>query len=247
MPRRCGGGWRSNAVQIALKGLVIIVGNYGSGKTEVAINLAALRRRAGVQVRLADLDLVNPYFRTREARHALGRLGIEVVLPPARYLNADLPILDPAVAGLIRRPSELTILDAGGDDVGATVLSALNHVLAEAEAQVLQVINPLRPFTETHDGCRRIRREIEAASRLKVTGLVGNANLIDDTEPDQVIEGYRFVKTLAQESGLPLVFVAIPGHLVQRCDTTNWICPVLPIRRQLVPPWRRPADLEAAD
>ena len=247
MPRRCGGGWRSNAVQIALKGLVIIVGNYGSGKTEVAINLAALRRRAGVQVRLADLDLVNPYFRTREARDALKRLGIEVVLPPARYLNADLPILDPAVAGLIRQPSELTILDAGGDDVGATVLSALHHVLAEAESRVLQVINPLRPFTETHDGCRRIRREIEAASRLKVTGLVGNANLIDDTEPHQVIEGYRFVRTLAEESGLPLVFVTMPQHLAHRCDTTDWICPVLPIRRQLVPPWRRPADLEAAD
>lgn len=234
-------------MQIALKGLVIIVGNYGSGKTEVAINLAAWRRRAGVSVRLADLDLVNPYFRTREARDALGRLGIAVVLPPARYLNADLPILDPAVAGLIRQPSELTILDAGGDDVGATVLSALHHVLAEAAPQVLQVINPMRPFTETHEGCRRIRREIEAASRLKVTGLVGNANLIDDTEPDQILEGYRFVKTLAQESGLPLVFVAIPEHLVARCDTSEWICPVLPIRRQLVPPWRRPADLGTAD
>ncbi|HDI58830.1 MAG TPA: cobalamin biosynthesis protein CbiA [Desulfobacteraceae bacterium] len=230
-------------MQIALKGLVIIVGNYGSGKTEVAINLAVHRRRAGVSVRLADLDLVNPYFRTREARGVLGRLGIEVVLPPARYLNADLPILDPAVAGLIRQPSELTILDAGGDDVGATVLSALHHVLAEAGGQVLQVVNPLRPFTDTHAGCRRIRREIEAAARLKVTGLVGNANLIDDTEPAQVIEGYRFVKALAEESGLPLVFVTVPHHLAAACGVEDWVCPALPIRRQLVPPWIRPADL----
>jgi hypothetical protein len=232
-------------LQITLKGIVIIVGNYGSGKTEVAINLAAHRRRAGLSVRLADLDLVNPYFRTREARDILTRLGIDVVLPPARYLNADLPILDPAVAGLIRRPGELTILDAGGDDVGATVLSALHHVLVEAEPQVFQVVNPLRPFTETHAGCLRIRREIEAAARLKVTGLVGNANLIDDTEPDQVIDGYRFVKTLAEESGLPLVFVTVPEHLAARCSTEDWICPVLPIRRQLVPPWLRPADLAA--
>jgi hypothetical protein len=231
-------------LQITLEGLVIIVGNYGSGKTEVAINLAAHRRRDGLSVRLADLDLVNPYFRTREARDCLARLGIEVVLPPARYLNADLPILDPAVAGLIRQPSELTILDAGGDDVGATVLSALHHVLAEADGQVLQVVNPLRPFTDTHAGCQRIRREIEAAARLKVTGLVGNANLIDDTESSQVIEGYRFVKSLAAESGLPLVFVAVPHHLLADCDTGDWGCPVLPIRRQLVPPWVRPIDLE---
>ncbi|MFA7423469.1 MAG: cobalamin biosynthesis protein CbiA [Desulfosarcinaceae bacterium] len=234
-------------MQITLKGIVIIVGNYGSGKTEVAINLAAHRRRAGVSVRVADLDLVNPYFRTREARDSLARLGVEVVLPPARYLNADLPILDPAVAGLIRQPSELTILDAGGDDVGATVLSSLHHVLAEAEAQVLQVVNPLRPFTDTPAGCQRIRREIEAASRLKVTGLVGNANLIGDTEPAHVIEGYQFVRALSEESGLPLVFVTVPEPLAARCATEDWVCPVLPIRRQLVPPWLHAADLEAAD
>jgi len=77
-----------------LEGIIVIVGNYGSGKTEVAVNLAIHRRRAGCEVRVADLDLVNPYFRTREARRPLADLGIEVVLPPERYLHADLPILD---------------------------------------------------------------------------------------------------------------------------------------------------------
>jgi len=233
-------------LQIQIEGIVVIVGNYGSGKTEVAINLAVHRRRAGVSVRLADLDLVNPYFRTREARDALGRLGIDVVLPPARYMHADLPILDPAVAGLIRQPAQLTILDAGGDDVGATVLASLHHVLAPARPQVLQVVNPMRPFTETHAGCQRIQREIEAAARLKVTGLVGNANLIDETVPAHIIEGYHFVKALAEEVGLPLVFVTAPAHLAAECGADDWICPLLPIERQLVPPWKRPVDLVAA-
>ncbi|MGD9106882.1 MAG: cobalamin biosynthesis protein CbiA, partial [Desulfobacterales bacterium] len=101
-----------------IKGIVIITGNFGSGKTEVAVNLAVNRKRSGIDVRIADLDLVNPYFRTREAREPLAQLGIEVVLPPEKYLQADLPILSPAIAGLIRRPSQLTLIDAGGNDVG---------------------------------------------------------------------------------------------------------------------------------
>jgi hypothetical protein len=98
-------------MEITLSGIVIIVGNYGSGKTEISINLAANRKQAGVDVRVADLDLVNPYFRTREAKDALGSLGIDVVLPEDKYLQADLPILSPLVAGMIRGPSELTLLD----------------------------------------------------------------------------------------------------------------------------------------
>ena len=103
-------------MEIDLQGIVVIVGNYGSGKTEVSINLAVNKKRAGVDVKIADLDLVNPYFRTREARHQLSMLGIDMALPPEEYLQADLPILSPVVAGLIKNPVELTIIDDGGDD-----------------------------------------------------------------------------------------------------------------------------------
>ena len=88
-------------MELDLRGIVIIVGAYGSGKTEVSINLAVYMHQKGVAVRLADLDLVNPYFRTREARDILAEFGIDLVLPPARYMHADLPILTPAVAGMI--------------------------------------------------------------------------------------------------------------------------------------------------
>jgi MinD-like ATPase involved in chromosome partitioning or flagellar assembly len=229
-------------VEIDLKGIVIIVGNYGSGKTEVSINLAVHRKRDGVDVRIADLDLVNPYFRTREARGPLADLGIEVVLPPEQYLQADLPILSPMVAGMIRQPSELTLLDVGGNDVGAKILAALEDEFKDKSLSVLQVVNPLRPFTETIEGCLKIRAEIERASRLTVNGFIGNANLIDETTPDHIYNGYEFVQTLAEQSGLPLEFITIARGLLPLIDIRRFLCPVLPIERQLVPPWQKPVE-----
>ncbi|MGD2096282.1 MAG: cobalamin biosynthesis protein CbiA [Desulfobacterales bacterium] len=229
-------------MKIELKGVVIIVGNYGSGKTEVAINLAAHNKRGGMDVRIADLDVVNPYFRTREAKGPLEDLGIEVILPPEQYLQADLPILSPEVAGVIRKPGQLTLLDVGGDDVGATILAALENELKEISPRVLQVVNPLRPFTETREGCLQIREAIETASKLTVTGIIGNANLIDQTVPDDIYDGYSFVSDLSEHSGLPLEFIAVSRALMPSVDLHRFECPVLPIDRQLVPPWQKPVE-----
>ena len=233
-------------MEIDLTGIVVVVGNYGSGKTEVCINLAAHRKLAGIDVRIADLDLVNPYFRTREARGSLSELGIEVVLPPERYLQADLPILSPEVAGLIRRPSQLALLDVGGDDVGATVLATLADELKGKSLRVLQVVNPLRPFTETIEGCVKIREQIENASRLSIDGIIGNANLIDETTADDIYGGYDFVRGLCEASGLPLEFITISQELLTDVDSRRFDCPVLAIERQLVPPWKKPAPLGKA-
>jgi len=230
-------------VKIDIEGIVIIVGNYGSGKTEVALNLAVNRKRDGVDVRIADLDLVNPYFRTREAKSQLGHLGIDVVVPPEQYHSADLPILIPQVAGMIKAPSQLTILDVGGDDVGATVLAALGDALRSKALALLQVINPFRPFTDTIEGCLRIRDEIEAAAKMKINGLIGNANLIEETKVENIYQGYEFAKQLADKSGLPLKFVTIAAELEHNVDPQRFACPILPIERQLVPPWRKAAPL----
>jgi len=226
-------------VEINLSGIVIIVGNYGSGKTEVSVNLALMAKQAGTDVRIADLDLVNPYFRTREARNTLAGFGIDVVLPPEQYLYADLPILAPAVAGMIRNPSALTLLDVGGDDVGATVLAALSDVLSSLDVRVIQIINPFRPFTDTPEGCGKIRREIEAASRLKVNGLIGNAHLLDETTPEEIYSGYEFARRVSAQSDLPLEAITATSALLPDLDMDRFDCPVLPIRRQMVPPWKR--------
>ena len=227
-----------------IKGIFVIVGNYGSGKTEVSINLAVNQKRAGVDVKIADLDLVNPYFRTREARKALAKLGIEVVVPEEKYLQADLPILSPVISGLIRQPSDLTLIDAGGNDVGATVLAALADSFRNKHIHMLQVVNPFRPFTDTIEGCLKMRDEIERASKMAINGIIGNANLIDETSVDNIYNGYDFVKTLSGETRLPLKFITAPVELLPDIDTGCFSCPVLPIERQLVPPWKRAAELK---
>lgn len=223
----------------SLTGIIIIVGNYGSGKTEVSINLAVQAKKAGRDVRVADLDLVNPYFRTREARDLLARLEIPLVLPPAQYMQADLPILDPGVAGLIRSHAELTILDVGGDDVGATVLAALGDALEDKALTVLQVANPYRPYTDTVEGCLKVRGEIEASSKLKVNGWIGNANLIDETSLEEIYRGYDFLRQVAHRSGLPLYGITAMGDLAGEVDARRLSCPILAMQRQLVPPWMK--------
>ena len=231
-------------LEINLSGLVGIVGNYGSGKTEVALNLAVNRKRAGLNVRIADLDLVNPYFRTREARHQLQKLGVEVILPPEKYLQADMPVLSPAVAGTIKKSNGLTLLDVGGDDAGAMVLATLADAFKNINVHLLQVVNPMRPSSSTVEGCLKIRKQIENAARLTITGLIGNANLIGETEIDQIYQGYDFIQKLSDAGGLPLAFITVASEMLPQADLRRIACPVLPIARQLVPPWLKPSDFE---
>ena len=226
-------------MNIDLKGIVIICGNYGSGKTETAVNLAATRKIDGIDVKIADLDLVNPYFRTREARWFLESIGIDVVLPDKQYMHADLPILTPAVAGMIQQASELIILDAGGDDVGVTVLAALEEDLSSKRIHMLQVINPFRPFTEDVKGCIKIKEEIEHSSKIKITGLVSNANLIDETIPEHIYKGYDLVSDVSEATGLKVEFITAGSHILPQLEMDRFTCPVLEINRKLVPPWKR--------
>ena len=229
-------------MEISLSGIVGIVGNYGSGKTEVAINLAVICRQTGLDVRVADLDLVNPYFRTREARLQLQKLGIEMILPQEQYLQADLPVLSPVIAGIVKKNNGLTLLDVGGDDAGAMVLASLADAFKNKRVHLLQVVNPLRPNTSTLDGCLKIRAEIEKAAQLPITGLIGNANLIDETATDDIYSGYEFVQELSVESGLPLEFITVAREILPEIDLNHFSCPVLPIARQLVPPWLKARD-----
>jgi hypothetical protein len=133
-------------------------------------------------------------------------------------------------------------LDVGGDDAGATVLAALADAFSGGQVRVLQVVNPLRPQTATLEGCLKMRNEIEKAAKLAVSGFIGNANLIEETGAEEIYSGYEFVQELSAASGLPLEFITIARELLPKIDASRFNCPVLPIYRQLVPPWKEAAE-----
>ena len=167
----------------------------------------AIRLSARQAVSIADLDLVNPYFRCREARAEMESFGIRVINPEGEYVAADLPIVLPEIRGALAGGSGTLIFDVGGDDVGARVLSSLADVFAGRPYTMLQVVNSRRPFTETVEGCLKIKREIEAASRLQVTALVSNAHLLEETDAETVTQGLELTRAVSRGAELPVAFV----------------------------------------
>jgi hypothetical protein len=220
------------------EGLIMVVGNYGSGKTEVAVNLALYLARQGRTVQIADLDIVNPYFRCREARTLMELAGIRVVVPPGSQMSADLPIVLPEVKGMLRpEGDQISIFDVGGDPVGARILSSYNELLHDKPYALWQVINSRRPNTATVAGCLAMGAGIEASSRLTITGLIVNSHLVSETTSEIILEGYRLAKEVSAESGLPIKFVTAMGPLYDDSDLDEIVVPLLRLNRHLLPPW----------
>jgi hypothetical protein len=225
--------------------LVMIVGNYGSGKTEVAVNLALYLCRHGFAVRIADLDVVNPYFRCREPKELMQEAGIRVVVPPGVKRYADLPIVVPEIRGMVQSAGGeegYSIFDVGGDDVGATMLSSLVEPLGDRPYGLLLVINSRRPFTDTAAGCLDMKAAIEKAARLRVTGLVVNSHLGEETTGDVILEGYELALEVSAKSGVPIEFVTAMGPLADVAAVRAIPAPVLRLERIMLPPWLERRD-----
>jgi len=222
-----------------VKRVTVFTGDYGSGKTEVAVNytLALARRRQGVQI--ADLDLVNPYFRSREALALMERAGVRVVTPRGEHLTSELPILLPEVKGLLQTTEGAVVLDVGGDDAGARVLSSFHGAWRPDETNMLLVVNANRPFTDTPEGVERYLDRIEQAARMPVTGLVANTHLMEHTTADEVYRGHDLAQEVSSRRGVPVHFVTVPQALEGTLATHRLTAPLFSLARLMVPPWRR--------
>lgn len=219
--------------------IIIIVGGFGSGKTEVSVNLAKYFTTTDIsKVTLVDLDLVNPYFRTREAQEEIRALGVDVICPQGGKFYADLPILLPQIKGLVESHEGMLILDVGGDAQGTRGLGSISEYFRDGEYEMVMVLNSRRPQTSEVAGCIETMRRVEGASRLKFTGLISNSHMIDETDGDIILEGYELSKAVSAESGVPLFFISGKRTVLEQMQVA-FDCPVLPMTRSMLKPWER--------
>ncbi len=225
----------------------VITGGFGSGKSEYAINLALSLAALNSPVTLVDLDLVNAYFRSREAIEILNRHNIKVVIPPKEIVFSDLPIAGPGIRDLIISPPASLILDVGGDDTGAIALSAYRRELNNAAVNGLMVINPFRPFTADIEQIRAMKENIEMNSGVSITAIVSNPNLGSGTPPDLIMLKHLVVEKAARELGLPLVEMLIHHEVFHRAPQafTQLKVPVRLINIFLSPAWLLQQQKEA--
>ena len=185
------------------KRLTLFAGHYGSGKTNIAVNYAMKLAREGKRVCIADLDIVNPYFRTKDSEAELEALGIHLVSPQYANTNVDLPALPAESYRLVQDRSSYGIMDIGGDDRGAYALGRYAAAIkAEGNYRMAFVVNCYRPLTTTVEDTVQIMREIEAACGIEFTSIVNNSNLGEETTAGTVLDSLDFVRRLSEATGL---------------------------------------------
>ena len=217
--------------------LIIICGHYGSGKTNIAVNLAIRMREKYPEKKVyaADLDIVNPYFRTADAADLLREKGIEPLIPEFANTNVDIPSLPPKLYQLLegKNEDEIAIIDVGGDD-GSVALGMYNKLIKARPYEMLYVINYYRPLTEDPADCYGCMLDIEASSGLKCTGIVNNSNLGAETTEEIILEGHEKALELSGIMEKPLLFTCYPAGIVRE-DALGKISPLMPLALYMRP------------
>lgn len=227
-----------------LRRVNLFVGGYGSGKSEVAVNFALSLTGAGSTIKIGDLDIVNPYFRSREVRHILGEYGVELLFPPVEIMESDLPLINPEISGALKNLNGSLVLDIGGDAVGARVLASLSGVLPANGLNCFFVLNSRRPFSTTVVEVKKMIRGIEEASGIGVTHLVPNSHLIDETTEAVIEEGIVLAEAVKKETGKEIGFVVVERQMLKELNLNCISYPVLVINRQLLKPWETKENFE---
>ncbi len=211
------------------KRVTLFAGHYGSGKTNIAVNYALRLKKEGKSVKIADLDIVNPYFRTKDSAKELAAAGIELISPTFANTNVDLPALPAEVYSLMQNKEHFAVLDIGGDDRGAYALGRYrDYILEENDYEMVFVANFYRPLTTTPEDALEVMREIEAACKLPFTAIINNSNLGNATTPEDIEKTDTLAKKLAEISALPLIFTTAREDIAESVNLEN----VFPINLQ---------------
>jgi len=213
----------------------IITGHYGTGKTEFSVNLALALIREREQVMLADLDIVNPYFRSREQRPLLESAGVRVISSSQACSDADVPSLPPELLSILENREITGVLDIGGDPVGARVLARFRPRIQMEDYQLIYVINANRPEVRTPETAIDYLRSIEAITGLTCTGLVNNTHLCGETTADQIRKGAALAAAVSEQTGLPILCHTAEQRLAE--ELSDLPQPVFPISIHMKKPW----------
>jgi len=213
--------------------LTLVTGHYGTGKTEFSVNLALALAAEGERVSLADLDIVNPYFRSRERRPLLEEAGVRLIATSQACTDADVPSLPAELLSILEDRSRRGVLDVGGDPSGARVLARWRPKLLEEDYQLLYIVNANRPEVRTAERAAAYLRGIEAVAGLKCTGLVNNTHLCGETTPEEVRKGAALAEEVSQAVGVPVVCHMAEARFADQLRDL----PLFPIEIRMKKPW----------
>ena len=213
------------------KRILLLCGHYGSGKTNIAVNLAMRAKQKHEKVALADLDIVNPYFRSKDSSEELNAAGIRLICSEYANTNVDIPALPQDMYAVTDDRSIHAIIDVGGDDRGALALGRLSPaILAEGDYEMLMVINRYRPLTRDAASVKEVMQEIEVAGGIPFTGVINNSNLGRETTVEDVRASVAYANEVSEALGLPLVMTAVDERLAAELE--GEIPDLLPLRLQ---------------
>jgi len=214
----------------------VLYGMFGCGKTELAINMA-LELSKKDNVALADIDTISPYFRSRDEKTNLEKQGITVITPPPHLMYADLPIIVPQVGGYIQNPKYKVVIDVGGNEDGATVLSSINNFLKDQNYVGIFVVNKYRPFSDNADVVVKNIEMLSKISRTKIDYMINNTNMSSETTFEMIKKGEEMVDEVRRKTGVKVLCSIVPDFLEEGLNNENFNYPLFTLKRFLKPIW----------
>lgn len=226
-----------SAKEISSHRVLIVTGHFGTGKTEFSVNLALRLARKGEKVMMADLDIVNPYFRSRERRGELVDAGVRLITSSQEHSDADIPAIPAEVLTLLEDRSYRGVMDIGGDPDGARVLARFQPKIVAEDYQMIFVSNANRPEVRTAEDAISYLRSIEEVTGLQCGGIVNNTHLCGETTAEEIRKGAALAEEISRMTGLPVLCHVAEERLVDELGSLRG--PVFPITVKMKKPWER--------